>query len=57
MFDATTAGLGIWLAAKIFDMTGSYQPAFQIVAGLIVLALIAATLVRDERAHLVQSNS
>ncbi len=57
MFDATTAGLGIWLAAKIFDMTGSYHAAFQIVAGCIVVALIAATLVRDERAHLAKSRS
>lgn len=52
MFDATTAGLGIWLAAKIFDLTGTYHLAFQIVAGCIVVALIAATLVRNERQHL-----
>ena len=49
LLDATTAGLGIWLAARIFDVTGSYKPAFQLIFVLIVLALLAATLVRDER--------
>ncbi len=52
LMDATTAGLGIWMAAKIFDLTGSYKPAFQLVFGLIVLALILAMLVRDERIRL-----
>ncbi|MGV8959778.1 MAG: MFS transporter [Stenotrophomonas sp.] len=54
LLDATTAGLGIWLTAKIFDLTGSYKPAFQLVFGLIVLALLMATLVRDERARLAK---
>lgn len=52
LLDATTAGLGIWVAARIFDATGSYKPAFQLIFVLIVLALVAATLVRDERARL-----
>lgn len=52
LLDATTAGLGIWIAARIFDVTGSYKLAFQLIFVLIVLALLAATLVRDERARL-----
>jgi len=51
LLDATTAGIGIWAAARIFDVTGSYKPAFQLIAVLITLALLAATLVRDERAR------
>ncbi len=49
LLDATTAGLGIWVTAKIFDLTKSYHVAFSLICGLIVLALLAATLVRDER--------
>ena len=49
LLDATTAGLGIWMAAKIFDVTGSYAPAFHLMSGLLVVALIAACLVRNER--------
>ena len=55
LLDATTAGLGVWLAAKISDVTGSYAPAFQLICGLLVLALLVATLVRNERASSVQS--
>ncbi|QOY62688.1 MFS transporter [Lysobacter sp. H21R4] len=54
LLDATTAGLGIWMAAKIFDMTGSYKPAFQLVFVLIAVALVMSTLVRDERARLAR---
>ncbi len=50
LLDATTAGLGVWMAAKVFDLTGSYQPAFHLMSGLITLALLVSTLVRDERA-------
>jgi len=52
LLDATTAGLGVWLAAKISDVTGSYAPAFQLISAMLVLALFAATLVRNERARL-----
>lgn len=52
LLDATTAGLGIWATAKIFDLTGSYHPAFVLICVLVVLALLASTLVRDERARL-----
>ena len=54
LLDATTAGLGIWMAAKIFDLTGSYKPAFQLVFVLICVALVMSTLVRDERARLAR---
>ena len=57
LLDATTAGMGIWLAAKIFDLTGSYKPAFQLVFGLIVLAFVLASLVRDERIRLAAAAS
>ena len=49
LLDATTAGLGIWVAAKIFDVTGSYAPAFYLMCGLLFVALLAACLVRNER--------
>ena len=49
LLDATTAGLGIWLAAKISDLTGSYAPAFQLICALLLVALVAACFVRDER--------
>lgn len=55
LLDATTAGLGIWVTAKIFDVTKSYHIAFSLICVLIVLALLAATLVRDERARLAKS--
>ena len=51
LLDATTAGLGIWITAMIFDVTGSYQLAFRIIFVLIALALLAAMLVRDERSR------
>lgn len=51
LLDATTAGLGIWLAAKISDVTGSYAPAFQLMCVLLLLALVAACFVRNERRH------
>lgn len=51
LLDATTAGLGVWLAAKISDVTGSYATAFQLISALLVLALLASTLVRNERAR------
>lgn len=54
LLDATTAGLGIWVTAKIFDVTKSYHTAFSLICVLIVLALLAATLVRDERARLAK---
>lgn len=49
LLDATTAGLGIWLAAKIFDLTGSYAHAFQLICALLLVALVAACFVRNER--------
>jgi len=49
LLDATTAGIGIWMAAKIFDLTHSYQPAFILNFALIVLAIVAASLIRKER--------
>lgn len=55
LLDATTAGLGIWVTAKIFDLTKSYHIAFSLICALIVLALLAATLVRDERARLAKA--
>ncbi len=55
LLDATTAGLGIWVTAKIFDVTKSYHLAFSLICGLIVLALLAASLVRDERARLAKA--
>ncbi|WP_323032698.1 MFS transporter [Paracoccus sp. (in: a-proteobacteria)] len=55
LLDATTAGLGIWVTAKIFDITKSYHIAFSLICVLIVLALLTATLIRDERARLAKA--
>ena len=55
LLDATTAGLGIWVTAKIFDVTKSYDLAFLLICALVVLALFAATLVRDERARIAHA--
>lgn len=48
LFDAIGGGLGIWLTGVLFDVTGSYQVPFGVLAGLIFLALLAATRVRPE---------
>lgn len=52
MCDAITAGLGIWFTALLYDRFGSYQIAFGIMCALVLAALAAATLVRNERVHL-----
>ena len=49
MFDAITAGLGIWITALLFDRFGNYQIAFNVLFGLIVIAFFVALLVRNER--------
>jgi sugar phosphate permease len=52
LFDASAAGLGVWVTALLFDHFGSYQVAFNVICGLTVLAFFAATQARDERKHL-----
>ena len=49
LLDAITAGLGIWVTALLFDHFGNYQVAFNLLCGLIVVAFIIATQVRNER--------
>jgi len=49
LLDATTAGLGIWMAAKIFDLTHSYQPAFILNCVLMALAMVAAAMIGKQR--------
>jgi len=49
LLDATTAGLGIWMAAKIFDLTHSYQPAFILNCVLMALAMLAAAMIGKQR--------
>ena len=51
MFDAATAGLGIWITALIYDRFQTYQPAFVVMAALVLIAFAGATLLRDERTH------
>ncbi|MBV6415929.1 MAG: putative MFS-type transporter YhjX [Steroidobacteraceae bacterium] len=47
MLDAGTAGLGIWFTALLFDRFGNYQVAFNLICGLMLLALIASTQIRS----------
>ncbi|WP_269792548.1 MFS transporter [Stenotrophomonas sp. Iso1] len=49
LMDATSAGLGIWLTAVMFDHFGNYRVAFIVIAVLVVIGLLASVLVRDER--------
>ncbi len=49
LMDATSAGLGIWLTAVMFDHYGNYRIAFIVIAVLVVIGLLASLLVRDER--------
>ena len=49
LLDATTAGLGIWLSAVMFDHFGNYGVAFSVVAGLVGVGFLASLFVRDER--------
>jgi hypothetical protein len=52
LFDASAAGLGVWVTALLFDHFGSYQVAFNVLCGLTILAFFAATQVRDEHQYL-----
>ncbi|MNM81444.1 Oxalate:formate antiporter [compost metagenome] len=49
LMDATSAGLGIWLTAVMFDHFGNYRVAFIMIAVLVLIGLLASLLVRDER--------
>lgn len=48
IFDCVGGGLGSFVMASIFDATQSYRPAFWMLCGMIVVALIAATRIRQE---------
>lgn len=49
LMDATSAGLGIWLSAVMFDHFGNYDLAFDIIAVFVFIAFLASLLVREER--------
>ena len=49
LMDATSAGLGIWLSAVMFDHFGNYVVAFAVMAALVCIGLLASLFVRDER--------
>ena len=59
LMDATSAGLGIWLSAVMFDHFGNYVVAFAVMAGLVCIGLVASLFVRDERrlAHEASTNA
>jgi cyanate permease len=42
-------GLGPLFAGRVFDLTGSYQPAFTTFAALNAVAFVACFFVRPER--------
>jgi MFS family permease len=41
VFEAISSGSGVWSAGAIFDLAGSYRPAFILDCALIVAALVA----------------
>lgn len=49
LMDATSAGLGIWLSAVMFDHFGNYNLAFNIIAVFVFISFLASLLVREER--------
>lgn len=49
LMDATSAGLGIWLSAVMFDHYGNYVVAFGVIAAMVCTGLVASLFVRDER--------
>ncbi len=57
LLDATSGGLGIWVTALLYDRFGSYHAAFAFILGLVVVAFIAATRVRNERQLLAQTQT
>ncbi len=48
LMDAIAGGLGIWLTGVLFDRFKSYEIAFYIMVGLVILALIASTQIKRE---------
>jgi len=49
LLDAAAVGLGVWLTAVMFDRYGNYHLAFIVSALLVMIGLIAACFVRNER--------
>lgn len=49
LLDATTAGLGIWLSAVMFDHFGNYVIAFAVIALFVAIGFAASFFVREER--------
>ena len=47
--DAIGGGLGIWLTGVLFDRTGSYDLGFQVIAGLVAFAFVAALTVSTRK--------
>jgi sugar phosphate permease len=48
LFENIGVGLGSWVTGRLYDAHGDYQVAFAVVAGAVVLALLAGTQVRRE---------
>lgn len=51
VLDAAGGGLGMWLTNELFSQTGSYQMSYQIIVGLMILALVAATQIGRRRVN------
>jgi cyanate permease len=41
-------GLGIWLTGVLYDRFDSYQQAFSLILGLVLLGLLLGTQIRSE---------
>lgn len=50
VLDAVGGGLGPWITGELFDRTGSYQAAFALIAGLVLLALALGTTIKTRPA-------
>jgi MFS family permease len=48
LMDANAGGLGIWLTGVLFDRFKNYEVAFYVLVGLVSVAVLAATQVRQQ---------
>lgn len=48
LFESVGAGCGSWLTGTLFDVYGSYQVAFSVIAVAVFLALLIGTQIRSE---------
>jgi len=48
LMESLGGGLGIWLTGVLYDRYDSYQQAFSLILGLVLLGLLLGTQIRSE---------